>query len=45
MEGEVAIEIRLGDRVVLSSVRDSRIDSLHATVEAEYKVVEVKTKA
>lgn len=44
MEGEVAIEFRLGERVVLSSVRDSRIDSFHTTVEAENEIVEVKAK-
>ena len=44
MECEVAVEFRLGDRVVLSSVSDGRIDSFHTTIEAEYEVVEVKAK-
>ena len=42
MQGKVAREVRFGNGEVQSAVRVRRVNSLHTSVEAQNKVVEVK---
>ena len=45
MQGKVAREVRFGNGEVQSAVRVRRVNSLHTSVEAQNKVVEVKANA
>ena len=43
MEGEVAVEIRMQQRVVSGTALDGRIDGFHAPVKAQDEIIQVQT--